>query len=93
VRKNRGRGDDQLVSILRPRQQVRQLGDIEGDPARLIACEQIGGPPPSGLGPEIHVSQARPLLSRTMKQLRLCSSMPKVRGSGEAHWSFRNDGR
>jgi hypothetical protein len=47
----------QSLSILRPLQQLWQLGDIGRYPPRLIACEQVRRRPPSGLGLEIHVSQ------------------------------------
>jgi hypothetical protein len=47
----------QSLSILRPLQQLWQLGDIGRYLPRLIACEQVRRRPPSGLGLEIHVSQ------------------------------------
>jgi hypothetical protein len=45
-----------------PFHQLRQLSDIRRDPPCLVACEQLGCGPSSGLGFEIHISQCHPVI-------------------------------
>jgi hypothetical protein len=49
-------------SGLRPPQQLRQLGDVGGDAARLGAGEQIGGRAAAGVTRKIHIGERLPVL-------------------------------
>jgi hypothetical protein len=81
-----------------PPQQLRQLGDVGGDPARLVTGQQVGGGAAARLVLEVDIGQrAWPLLSLTMKQAALASSMSHGGGKRRAEgmdfsaYLFRRD--
>ena len=67
-------------------QQLRQLGEVNRQPPRLVLGQQIGGRAPAGLMIEIDVSQGLPWASFMMKQAPPLSS--NVQGGG----NWRGDG-
>jgi hypothetical protein len=62
-------------------QQLRQLGEVNREPPRLVLGEQIGGFAPADLLLEIEIAEPLPVLVADNNQASLCSSI--VQGGGK----------
>ena len=61
----------------RPAHQLRQLGDVRGDPPRFVTSEQLCRRSPAGFLLEIDIGEPPAAASFTMKQASVSSTVPR----------------